>query len=439
MIQEPDIHVGIMADTVIAVTFNGDYLCNGDTCTGAQRFFLTDESITWNGNHYGTLLFTPRDERNNSFTLHDVTIGIGFHWQQREPQQFRGALQLIIEGSRIRVINHVKAEEYLRSVISSEMRATSSAALLKAHAIISRSWLLAQIAKRAALEADTTPYRSLHETSGEIIRWYDREEHDRYDVCADDHCQRYQGITRATTAAVDAAIDETYGTVLYYNDKIADARFSKCCGGVTELFENCWEDVPHPYLAAVGDNPEGSITDLRNEEAATRHILSQPDAFCNTHDRAVLSQVLNDYDLSTTHFYRWKVSYRQEELTELVGRRSGIDFGTILDLQPIERGPSGRIVRLRIVGSRRSVVVGKELEIRRWLSESHLYSSAFVVEKCESDNGILFTLHGAGWGHGVGLCQIGAAVMSEQGYRHDEILAHYYPGTILTQLYTPRK
>ena len=439
MIQEPHIHVGIMADGAIAVTFNGIYRHQGNACTGIQRFVLSDKGIEWNGKRYDSLFFTPSNERNDSFTLHDVTIGIGFHWQQREPQQFRGALQLIIEGDRIRAINHVKAEEYLRSVISSEMRATSSASLLQAHAIISRSWLLAQIAKRATLEADTTPYRSCHETDDEIIRWYDREEHDRYDVCADDHCQRYQGITRASTTAVDAAIDTTYGTVLYYNGKIADARFSKCCGGVTELFENCWEDVPHPYLTALGDNANGDTPDLHDEAAARHYIMTQPDAFCNTRDQAVLSQVLNDYDLSTTHFYRWEVSYRQKELTELVGRRSGIDFGTILDLQPLERGTSGRIVRLRIVGNRRSVVVGKELEIRRWLSESHLYSSAFIVEKSEENDETCFTLHGAGWGHGVGLCQIGAAVMSERGYRYDEILAHYYPGTTLTQLYTPEK
>ena len=436
MIQEPDIHVGIMADKVIAVVFNGTYRLHENTYTGTQLFTLSDKEIEWNKKRYDSLFFIPCNERDDSFTLQNVTIGIGFHWQQCEPQQFRGALQLIIEGDRIRVINHVKAEEYLRSVISSEMRATSSAALLQAHAIISRSWLLAQIAKRATLEADTTPYLSCHESTDEIIRWYDREEHDYYDVCADDHCQRYQGITRATTAAVDAAIDSTYGTVLCYNGKIADARFSKCCGGVTELFENCWEDVPHPYLTAIGDNASGIIPDLHDEAAVAHFVMTQPDAFCNTHDRAILSQVLNDYDLSTTHFYRWKVSYRQKELTELIRRRAGIDFGTILDLQPLERGSSGRIVRLRIVGSHRSLVVGKELEIRRWLSESHLYSSAFIVEKSECDGEIRFTLHGAGWGHGVGLCQIGAAVMSERGYRYDEILAHYYPGTTLTQLYT---
>ncbi len=436
MKQEPDIHVGIMAAENVTIMLDGAYLCNDGAIEGIQHFAYTSQGIAWSGKTHNTLLLTPQDETTASFLLHDVTIGIGFHWQRKENQRFRGAIQLIIEEDKIRVINRVKIEEYLRSVISSEMSATASIELLKAHAIISRSWLMAQIAKRGKIDAEETPYRSHTESDTEIIRWYDREEHHNYDVCADDHCQRYQGITRATTPSVDEAVKATYGTVLWYDGKIADARFSKCCGGITELFENCWEPTHHPYLTALNDSTETVLPDLCDEQAARQWICSSPDAFCNTTDKEILSQVLNNYDQETTRFYRWKVTYRQSELSDLVRQRSGIDFGTILNLEPVERGSSGRIIRLRITGSHRTLIVGKELEIRRWLSNSHLYSSAFVVDKETSPNGELcFTLHGAGWGHGVGLCQIGAAVMGDKGYRYDEILSHYFTDVQLTQLY----
>lgn len=434
--KEPHIHIGIMAKRTIEVVLSGTFICNGKTAEEEQRFERSAQGISWNGEEYASLLLTPTDEATASFLLKDVTIGIGFHWQREECQQFRGALQLICEKENIRVINHVKAEEYLRSVISSEMNATSSVELLKAHAVISRSWLLAQIAKRNRIDATYTPYCPNTENDNEIIRWYDRENHHGYDVCADDHCQRYQGITRASTAAVDEAVESTYGEVLCYEGHIADARFSKCCGGATEVFESCWEPIHHPYLTEIGDNAIGTLPDLRCESQAREWILSKPESFCNTDDASILSQVLNGYDCETAQFYRWTVRYGQQELSELVRRRSGIDFGTIIDLQPIERGTSGRIVRLRIVGTRQSLTVGKELEIRRWLSESHLYSSAFIVERETTAKGEnRFILHGAGWGHGVGLCQIGAAVMGAKGYSYEKILSHYFRGAELNRLY----
>lgn len=433
--KQPHIHVGIMAETRVIIFFDGVYLCNGKQVEGEQLFARTANGIAWQGSTYDTITFVPENEERASFLLQDVTIGIGFHWQRHENQRFRGGVELITEEKKIRVINHVMVEEYLRSVISSEMNATSSVELLKAHAVISRSWLLAQIEKRNVIESTDTPYESETNSETERIKWYDREEHELYDVCADDHCQRYQGITRASTAAVNEAVNATFGEVLYYNNRIADARFSKCCGGATELFENCWEPTPHPYLTAHLDNAEGELPDLRNEEAAQAWIMSRPDTFCNSNNKSVLSQVLNGYDQETSQFFRWRIEYEQDAMSALVKRRSGIDFGTIESLEPIERGTSGRITRLRIVGSKRSLIVGKELEIRRWLSETHLYSSAFVVEKQPHYNKSKFILHGAGWGHGVGLCQIGAAVMGAKGYEYKEILSHYFKGAELRNLY----
>lgn len=432
---QPHIQVGIMADNRIIIVFDGIYNCNGKQVEGEQLFARTPNGIAWQGSTYDTLQFTPEQEEKASFLLQNVTIGIGFHWQRHENQRFRGGVELITEDKKIRVINNVKAEEYLRSVISSEMNATSSVELLKAHAVISRSWLLAQIEKRNNIEATATVYQSETNTEKERIKWYDREEHDNYDVCADDHCQRYQGITRASTQAVNEAVEATFGQVLYYDNRIADARFSKCCGGVTELFENCWEPQPHPYLTAQRDSSEGELPDLTIEENAREWIMSKPDTFCNTNDKSILSQVLNGYDQETSQFYRWRIEYEQDELSALVRHRSGIDFGTILDLIPLKRGTSGRITQLQIVGSKRSLIVGKELEIRRWLSESHLYSSAFVVDKQPYYNQSKFVLHGAGWGHGVGLCQMGAAVMGAKGYSYKEILAHYFRGAELHNLY----
>ena len=332
-------------------------------------------------------------------------------------------------------VNRIGVESYLFSVIASEMSASASPALLRAHAVISRSWVLAQIAKRDS-PSRTKGSRNKPQRKDPYsrIRWYDREEHMLYDVCADDHCQRYQGITRTYghEQAVREAIEATWGEVLTYDGTICDARFSKCCGGVSEAFESCWEEVPHPYLIPVRDSGETrELPDLTDEAAAERWITTYPESYCDTQDPTVLGQVLNGYDRETSDFYRWQVSYTAEELSDLVARRSGIDFGTILDLIPVERGASGRLIRLKIVGTKRAMVIGKELEIRRILSETHLYSSAFVVRR----EGNRFILLGAGWGHGVGLCQIGAAVMGAKGIPYDRILLHYYTGARIEKLY----
>ena len=358
------------------------------------------------------------------------------------------------KGSQLVVINEIDVERYLTSVISSEMSATASKALLKAHAVISRSWVLAQIGPSTSRSeqgshdplSDTSSSGkqssssdAMQESENLRIRWYDHDDHTLFDVCADDHCQRYQGVTRASTPIVEEAVHETAGEVLLYAGTLCDTRFSKCCGGVTEQFESCWEPVPHPYLRAVRDGAETAFPDLTQEEEADRWIRQTPAAYCHTRDAAILRQVLNSYDQETTDFYRWQVQYTQEELSELIARKSGFHVGQVVDLVPIERGPSGRIVRLEIRGTARSVVIGKELEIRRTLSETHLYSSAFVVEKGAVSHGIptSFRLIGAGWGHGVGLCQIGAAVMGAQGFDYRQILMHYYPGATLQRYDEP--
>lgn len=433
----PLIKVGIMSEPQVAFAFSGDYRCGDTIVTGRHEASVVDDKILWNGKSYADVLFEPVDSSSASFELHNVTIGVNFHWQRKENQRFRGALHLIVENGCVTTVNILSVEEYLVSVISSEMSATASENLLKAHAVISRSWLLAQIDKTRRLAQSADKYVSATVTDDEILRWYDREDHVNFDVCADDHCQRYQGITRASTPVVRKAVDETCGEVLMYGASLCDARFSKCCGGVLEQFEACWEPVHHNYLEPRSDSPaENVFPDLTVEENAREWILSSPEAFCNTTDATILSQVLNNYDQETTNFYRWKVEYSQNELSELVHRRSGIDFGNIIDLVPVERGVSGRLIRLKIVGDKRTMTIGKELEIRRTLSPSHLYSSAFVVERNADDNGnVRFTLHGAGWGHGVGLCQIGAAVMGAKGYNYREILMHYFVDAEIKKLY----
>src|SRR5690554_2348739 len=366
-----------------------------------------------------------------------------FKLQGKENPKFLGGLKFIATGEGIEktitAINIISLEDYLKSVISSEMSSTNAEELLKAHAIISRSWLLAQIIKSQTLKKEKDKYRTSIETPTEIIRWYDREDHEHFDVCADDHCQRYQGITRQTTELVNRVVNETYGKVISYQGSICDARFSKCCGGIMETFENVWEPIIHPYLQGKPDNySEFPIPDLCREEEAEDWIRNSPDAFCNTQNKQVLKQVLNDYDQETTDFFRWKVTYNQEELTTLIKKHTGINFGQIIDLQPLERGTSGRINRLKIIGTERVMVIGKELEIRRILSNTHLYSSAFVVDAFDEDSDGIpqkFILTGAGWGHGVGLCQIGASMMAEKGYKHKEILAHYYPNSKIQTKY----
>lgn len=427
------VSVGILQHDKIGFVLEGGYSLNGESVNGSWTAEVKDGKILWNGNLYDELLFNPVDS-DASFIIKDVIIGINFHWERKEDQRFQGALKIIVSEDQPVAINLLSVEDYLVSVISSEMSASASLELLKAHAVISRSWLLAQIEKNKELVSSNESYSAFTQTEDELIRWYDREDHTLFDVCADDHCQRYQGITRsfANLETVKQAVNETKGLVLMSEDRICDARFSKCCGGVVEEFQNCWEDKQFPYLVKLRDtagNPD--IPDLTIETEAIKWIKSRPEAFCNTTDKAILEQVLNNYDQETTDFYRWEVRYTQEELSELVNRRSGIDFGTVQELIPIARGTSGRITRLKIVGTQKTMIIGKELEIRRTLSTSHLYSSAFTVEKKDDT----FILRGAGWGHGVGLCQIGAAVMGEKGYAFDRILLHFYVGASLIKLY----
>ena len=404
--KEPNVTVGIVSAEKIAFTLNAPYTAKGETLTGNQEVEFSEGGILWRGNQYRELTFTPQSN-DASFSLHDVTIGVNFHWERKETQVFSGTLRLVVEADKIVAINELPVERYLTSVISSEMSASASKEFLKAHAVISRSWLLAQMEKRKQLDNGGGAFFSFVKKDDELIRWYDREDHTIFDVCADDHCQRYQGITKQSTPAAEQAISETRGQILAYGDEICDARFSKCCGGETEEFQYCWEDTPKPYL------------------------VSFHDPYCNTSDKNILSQVLNDYDQETIDFYRWTVEYTQEELSELINRKLKDDFGTITDLIPVERGKSGRIWKLKIVGTKKTFSIGKELEIRRALSETHLLSSAFDVEK----QGDRFILHGKGWGHGVGLCQIGAAVMGEQGKTYDEILLFYYRNAEIKHLY----
>jgi SpoIID/LytB domain protein len=437
--KEPEISVGIVNAQEIHFTLNGNFFAKGETVTADQVVSFSEGGILWNNNLYRELTFTPQEEQN-SFSLYDVTIGINFHWERQETQVFSGTLKLVVEEEKIVAINILPVEEYLTSVISSEMSANSSLELLKAHAVVSRSWLLAQIEKRKALSGKDEGFFSFTKTKEEYIRWYDREDHTIFDVCADDHCQRYQGITKASNATVAEAVRATRGCLLMHNNKICDARFSKCCGGVTEEFEYCWEDKHFPYLSAVRDfeqNENRPTPDLTNEEEAEQWIRQAPPSFCNTQDKHILSQILNHYDQETTDFYRWKVRYTQKELAELINTNTKGDYGDILDLIPVQRGTSGRICKLKIVGSQKTYTIGKEMEVRRILSDSHLFSSAFVVDKGDVKDGVpqWFLLTGAGWGHGVGLCQVGAAVMGEKGYTYEEILLHYYKEASIRKFY----
>ncbi|MDD2476323.1 MAG: SpoIID/LytB domain-containing protein [Dysgonamonadaceae bacterium] len=438
---EPQISVGIMSAPEISFSLFDSYSFDGITLEkGDYSAKISTGKIDFNGALYDELDLQTDDIHNSSFELKDAVIGINFHWERKEDQRFQGNLKLIVENEMITAVNVVSLEDYLISVISSEMSATSSEELLKSHAVISRSWLLAQIDKNKSLETSDNKYQTSFEDGNEIMRWWDREDHVNFDVCADDHCQRYQGITKQSTPLVTEVINETNGQVLVYEGAICDTRFYKCCGGFMETFENVWEPVPHPYLIGKADSKNITLNtpDLTNEEEAVDWIKSSPVAFCNTKDEQVLKQVLNDYDQETSDFFRWTVSYTQKELAELIHKRSGIDYGQIIEIIPIERGTSGRIIRLKIIGTERVMTIGKELEIRRTLSESHLYSSAFVVETSEEDEeGIpgKFTLYGAGWGHGVGLCQIGAAMMADKGYKYEDILGHYFPGAKLEKRY----
>lgn len=438
--KQPDVTVGIVSAQKIHFSLNKPYLAKGEKVLGEQVVEFSEGGVLWNGNQYSQLTFHPQSA-DASFSLSDVTIGVNFHWERKETQTFLGTLRFVVESDKIVAINELPVEKYLESVISSEMSATSSLELLKAHAVISRSWLLAQMKKRREVAESGNNFFSFTKKEDTLIRWYDREDHTLFDVCADDHCQRYQGITKETSPHVAEAIRQTKGQILMDGDEICDARFSKCCGGITEEFQYCWEDTPKTYLTAVRDialGVEHTLPNLTNEEEAEKWIRFNPPAFCNTQDKKILSEVLNDYDQETVNFYRWKETLSQEKLQQLIADKLKMDLGAILDMKAVERGKSGRISKLQIIGTEKIFTIGKELEIRRTLSDSHLLSSAFVVDKYDKDEQGMpqrFELIGAGWGHGVGLCQIGAAVMGEQGYHYDAILLHYYQGAEIKKLY----
>jgi SpoIID/LytB domain protein len=444
--QEPVIAVGLMTIPAGAVRFSlhGDFVTTNNVTLhgGSYQTSVADQLIQFdNGSFYESeVTLTPT--ANASFTVHDVVIGIGFHWERKEDQSFQGALKLKIDAhGNLLVINLIPLEQYITSVISSEMSATSNIELLKAHAIISRSWLLAQIKPwRMERQADLSNGAIFTNDDGEqeLIRWYAKEAHTEFDVCADDHCQRYQGITKATEPRVFETIQSTRGNVLTFAETICDARFSKCCGGVVEAYEATWDNTKLDYLTVLYDG-ETFLTEyalpLTEEANARQWILGNPPAFCNTNDKEILSRILPGFDQETTDFYRWRVTLAQDELQSLLQKKLGVDFGAILRLEPVMRAESGRLVKLRIVGEKTSLIIGKELEIRRAFSPSHLYSSAFIIAAEAAPIPQSFTLHGAGWGHGVGLCQIGAALMAERNYQYEQILTHYYPGAALHLLY----
>lgn len=445
--NEPHISVGILTESKIKFELYGEYSSYGFKHFFSGRFEaeIINDRIVCKGDKdtieiSDEIIFEPQEPDNESFLIRDVVIGVKFHWERKEKQRFTHSLKLIKDNGKITAINIVPIEKYLMSVISSEMSAKCSLQMLKATAVVSRSWLLAQIEKSKQIKSVHSDYKTKHYTEDELIKWYDREDHKLFDVCADDHCQRYQGVTKMTSEAARKAVEQTAGIVLVENDKILDARFSKSCGGISEAFENVWEPVKHPSLSSVYDYKyiaDDFNDDFSEEINAEKWIKASPPAFCNTSDPKILNQILLDYDQETKDFYRWKVEYTQTQLSDLIKRKSGIDFGSIIDLIPIERGFSARLVKLKIVGTKKTLTIGKELEIRRTLSETHLYSSGFIIEKTDIVEGIpeKFILRGAGWGHGVGLCQIGAAVMAEQGYQFDEIAIHYFKDAVIKKIY----
>lgn len=445
--REPIVDTGILTDATIEFALYGDYAVEGHDITfsgifraetigqtvlirGTSREYKFDKEVT----------FVPSSPETEHFMLKHVIIGEHFHWERKEKESFKGSLKIIINGQKVTAINLIPMEEYLVSVISSEMSPKSSIELLKAHAVISRSWVLAQIQRKKQIRKHSEAYVKEFRSDDELVKWYDREDHVLYDVCADDHCQRYQGITKIFTDVAVEAVYQTRGLVLTQDDKICDARFSKCCGGITESFSNVWEQLNPPYLRSVIDykfEPDNYEIDFTKEENAAAWIEGNPPAYCNTTDKKILSQILLHYDLETSDFYRWKHTYSQEKMKSIIEQKTGMNFGSILDLIPIERGKSGRLIRLKIVGSEKTFIIGKELEIRRTLSKSHLYSAAITIRKRDIVDGVPqhFDIYGAGWGHGVGLCQIGAAVMAEKGYQFDEILTHYYTTARLKRIY----
>jgi len=438
--REPEIRVGLITGArevrlALAgrfVTAEGESVNEGEYTACAENGAVTLNGVTVSPK----ITLSPADFDSCRFTVHGVKIGIDFHWEREESQQFQGKLKLAADGDSLMLINELPVESYLVSVISSEMSASCPAELLRAHAIVSRSWLLAQLER-------TTPASAQSQGSeGELIRWYGRETHLDFDVCADDHCQRYQGISKAFSQAAFDAVRDTRAKTLVYDGEVCDARYSKSCGGMTEVYRAAWEDKDVPYLASVydvpGSEPSGYRMPLSTEANAAAWIDSSPPAYCGVVTPELLARIVPAFDQETPDFYRWRVELSQEELSEILRSRLELDFGRIRGLKPLERGESGRIIRLRIIGEKRTLVIGKELEIRRALSRSHLYSSAFVVRAAQgnlSDYPARFTLIGAGWGHGVGLCQIGAAVMADRGHSHEEILSHYFKGAAIRELY----
>jgi stage II sporulation protein D len=441
----PFVHVGIVRGKKITFVLFGDFsssltqksvngICQAELKNGKIVCTIAGQKIE----SAKELYFSPSIPHSEYFSIRDVIIGSQFHWERKEKQSFHGSLNIIIDKDALWAINIVSVEDYLQSVISSEMSPKSNIHLLKAHAVISRSWLLAQIEREKNPQENASTIGI--DTPEEISKWYGRDEHTLFDVCADDHCQRYQGITKIHTDTAKQAVGETFGLVLESNGEICDARFSKSCGGITEAYENVWDNHHFEYLSSVSDYkfPQDDFNlNLKIEKNAEAWVKGYPHAFCNTNDKKILEQILLEFDQETKDFYRWNVAYTQEEISKLIHKKTGFDFGNIVDLIPLERGDSGRLIRLKIVGTKKELIVGKELEIRRILSKSHLYSSAFIVEKRELKNNIptKFIIRGAGWGHGVGLCQIGAAVMAERGYFFDEILLHYYKDAQITKIY----
>ena len=444
-VEEPEICVGIVSDRKINFELYGDFRVFGFNETFSGIFtaeivnnLIVCKSASKNLEVTNEIVFEPTEPVSESFLIRNVVIGKSFHWERKEKQRFNYSLKLLRDEDNIFAINCIPLESYLVSVISSEMNAKSSLELLKAHAVIARSWVLAQV-----FPPEKTKKKLVvsNENDDERIKWYDKADHKLFDVCADDHCQRFQGVTKVTTQSAYDAVSSTRGIVLLSGNEICDTRYSKCCGGITETYENVWEPIEISYLKSVIDykyEPENYTLDFTDEKKARKWILGNPNSYCNTSDKKILTQILVDYDRETTDFYRWRIEYSQNEIANLIKEKTGQDFGEIIDLVPVERGKSSRITKLKIIGTKKTLTIGKELEIRRVLSESHLYSSAIVIEKAGGGKDIpyKFILHGAGWGHGVGLCQIGAAVMAAEGHLFDEILLHYFSGVKISKTYS---
>lgn len=436
--REPEIKIALLQNYKEAhIFFNGNFLLPDGKVLEGRFYVRADRGMVCLSDASGVKVLEGKDillapEGRAYFTVSDVKIGIDFHWQRFQEQSFRGKLFLqMCSDTSFHLINEILLEDYLESVISSEMSASAPPEFLKAQAVVARSWLLSMLEKKK-----TARHLQGTKKEDEITVWQDVNDHDGFDVCADDHCQRYQGITRIISENVREAINETSGMFLTCEGEICDARYYKSCGGQTEIFSTAWENESPAYLASVSDN-DTQHPSVRSEEDAHQWLKGRPAAYCDTRDKKLLSDILPAFDQETPDFYRWRVYYSRKELEDIIRRKSGFNFGTLKNIEPVGRGPSGRIFRLKIEGSEKTMVVGKELEIRRWLSPSHLLSSAFIVTVERNVDGEIsqFILSGGGWGHGVGLCQIGAAVMASKGFKAEEILAHYFTGSIITKLY----